>query len=404
MRTLRTRLAAALLVLPLALSACSNDKTKSPAAAPGGASSAGNPVKVMLIYDETGSGAAPELVDGANAGLAQVNANGGIKGRPIEMTVCKTGNDPNIADNCARQAQSLGVSAVVGELTLQKGHEKILREAKIPIIGAVTSGTDLTEIAQFPLDGSTPIQTASLANALAAQGFKKISMARIQIDGGGAFSGFANQGLTSAGQKILNDVPVPTGAADMAPYVQAVLAGGTDAILTVLPGTDSTAFIKQLKKDAPNIAIGIIGTQKEKVADALGTASDGLYEALGYLPPSYENTATKNYVAAMSKQGISETRGFRLNAYAAVLAFAEAAKKVPDPTNTALWDALPTMSGIDIGLTPPIQWQKGNVGGYPRIFTSCAFIVKYSGGKELPVYDTFRDAYTGQNCTTPPKS
>ncbi|MET7425554.1 ABC transporter substrate-binding protein [Dactylosporangium sp. NPDC005555] len=403
MRTLRTRLAAAMLVLPLALSACSNDKTKSPAA-PGGGSPAGNAVKVMLIYDETGSAAAPELVDGANAGLAQVNANGGIKGRPIEMTVCKTGNDPNTADNCARQAQSLGVAAVVAELTLQKGHEKILREAKIPIIGAVTSGTDLTEIAQFPLDGSTPIQTASLANALAAQGFKKISMARIQIDGGGAFGGFANQGLTSAGQKILNDVPVPTGAPDMAPYVQAVLANGTDAILTVLPGTDSTAFIKQLKKDAPNIAIGIIGTQKEKVADALGTASDGLYEALGYLPPSYENTATKAYVAAMSKQGISETRGFRLNAYAAVLAFAEAAKKVPDPTNTALWDALPTMSGIDIGLTPPIQWQKGNVGGYPRIFSSCAFIVKYSGGKELPVYDTFRDAYTGQNCTTPPKS
>ncbi|WP_433085772.1 ABC transporter substrate-binding protein [Dactylosporangium sp. CA-052675] len=404
MRTLRTRLAAALVLPLVALSACSNDKSKSPAANPGGGSSAGNPVKVMLIYDETGSGAAPELVDGANAGLAQVNANGGINGRPIEMTVCKTGNDPNTADNCSRQAQSLGVAAVVGELTLQKGHEKILREAKIPIIGAVTSGTDLTEVAQFPLDGSTPIQTASLANALAAQGFKKISMARIQIDGGGAFSGFANQGLAASGQKILNDVPVPTGAPDMAPYVQAVLANGTDAILTVLPGTDSTAFIKQLKKDAPNIAIGIIGTQKEKVADALGTASDGLYEALGYLPPSYENAATKSYVAAMSKQGISETRGFRLNAYAAVLAFAEAAKKVPDPTNTALWDALPTMSGIDIGLTPPIQWQKGNVGGYPRIFTSCAFIVKYSGGKELPVYDTFRDAYTGQNCTTPAKS
>ncbi|WP_433218281.1 ABC transporter substrate-binding protein [Dactylosporangium sp. CS-047395] len=404
MRTLRIRLAAALVLPLVALSACSNDKSKSPAANPGGGgTAAGNPVKVMLIYDETGSGAAPELVDGANAGLAQVNANGGVNGRPIELTVCKTGNDPNTADNCARQAQSLGVAAVVGELTLQKGHEKILREAKIPIIGAVTSGTDLTEVAQFPLDGSTPIQTASLANALAAQGFKKISMARIQIDGGGAFSGFANQGLTSSGQKILNDVPVPTGAPDMAPYVQAVLANGTDAILTVLPGTDSTAFIKQLKKDAPNVAIGIIGTQKEKVADALGTASDGLYEALGYLPPSYENKATKNYVAAMQKQGLTETRGFRLNAYSAVLAFAEAAKKVPDPTNTALWDALPTMSGIDIGLTPPIQWTKGNVGGYPRIFTSCAFIVKYTGGKELPVYDTFRDAYTGQNCPTPAK-
>jgi len=399
MRTMRARLLVTALVLPLVgLSACSNEKQ-----APSTGTASGDAVKIMLIYDETGPATAPELVDGANAGLAYVNANGGVNGRPVEMTVCKTGNDPNTADNCARQAQSLGVAAVVAELTLQKGHEKILREAKIPIIGAVTSGTDLTEPAQFPLDGSTPVQTASLANALAAQGFKKISLARIQIDGGGAFGGFANQGLAAAGLKIHNDVPVPNGAPDMAPYVQAVLANGTDAVLTVLPGTDSTAFIKQLKKDAPNIAIGIIGTQKEKVADALGADSDGLFEALGYLPPSYPNAATRAFVENMNKLGFTETRGFRLNAYAAVLAFVEAAKRAPEPTSAALWDALPTMSGIDIGLTPPIQWIQGNVGGFERVFTSCSFIVRYSGGEELPVYDSFRDAYTGQDCPTPAK-
>ncbi len=400
MGTMRARLSAAALVLSLvALAACSNSSNTN-----SGGSPTGNPVKVMLIYDETGPATAPELVDGANAGVAEVNSTGGINGRQLQLEVCKTGNDPNTADNCARKAQSDKVSAVVAELTLQKGHEKILEAAKIPIIGAVTSGTDLTEVAQFPIDGSTPVQTASLANAMAAEGHKKISLARIEIDGGEAFAGFANQGLASAGQKVLNDVPVPIGAPDMAPYVQAVLAGGTDAVLTVLPGSDSIAFLKELKKASPNMAIGIIGTQKEKVADALGSQSDGLTEALGYLPPSYNNAATQAYVAAMTKQGTTETRGFRLNAYAAVLAFAAVAKKQPDPTSAAIWAALPSTSGIDIGLTPPLQWLQGNVGGFARVFTSCSFIVRYSGGKEQPVFDKFKDAYTGLDCPTPAKS
>jgi branched-chain amino acid transport system substrate-binding protein len=413
-KSLRVRLGAAAAILPLvALAACSSSSKSTSAgssAASGGSGSAtvsaatGTPIKIMQIYDETGAATAPELVDGAKAGVAQVNSTGGINGHPIELEVCKTGNNPNTADDCARQAISDKVAAVVGELTLQKGHEKILEAAKIPIIGAVSSGTDLTEIAQFPLDGSTPVQTAALANAMASQGHTKISMARIQVDGGTAFAGFANKGLAAQNLKIINDVPVPGGAPDMAPYVQAVLASGTDAVLTVLPGADSITFLKELKKSAPNIAIGIIGTQKEKVADALGTASDGILESLSFTPPAYNSTATKTYVAAMAKQGITETRGFRLNGYAAVLAFAAVAKKQPEVTSDALWTALPTTSGIDIGLTPPIQWVTGGVGGYPRVFTSCSMIVKYQGGKEVIVYDTFRDAYTSANCPSPAKS
>lgn len=415
--TKKFRLSIALAVVPVVvLAACSSSgksngsQNSSPAGGSGAGTSSGSsttsgsPVKVMLIYDETGPGAAPELVDGARAGVYNANLNGGVNGHPIQLLTCKTGNDPNKADNCAREAVSDKVAAVVGELTLQKGHEKILEQAKIPIIGAVTSGTDLTEIAQFPIAGGTSVDAAVLANALAAQGSKKISLARIEIDGGQAFASFANQGLKAKGLKVSNDVPVPVGAADMAPYVQQVLANGTDGVMVVLPGADATAFIKQFKQTAPKVPLAIIGTQKEKVVDALGAASNGMLEASPFLVPDYVNTATKAYVAAMTHEGFSELRGFRIWAYTAVQVFQAVAKKVSTPTSAALWAALPTTAGIDVGLTTPLQWTTGNVGGLSRVFTSCDLVVKFEGGKEIPVYNTFKDAYTFADCPTPPKS
>lgn len=367
------------------------------------AAPAGDPVKIMLIYDDTGPGAAPELVDGAIAGVSVVNAAGGVNGAPVELVPCATGNDPNKADDCARQAVDEGVVAVVGELTLQKGHQKILTENEIPVIGAVLSGSDFTEPGQFPLIGSTAINIPIIAQALAEGGAEKISFARIQVDGGDALPGFANNGLEGRGLEIFNDVPVPGGAPDMAPYVEAALSGGADGLIIALPGADATAFIKELKKVAPDLPVGLLGTQREKVFDALGSDSDGIIEGLFFLPPAYSNEATRAYETAMADAGFTETRGYRMNSYAAVLAFAAAAQDVADLTAANLWAHLPTITDLDFGLTPPVQWVEGGVAGLDRVFSACALITAVEDGQPIPVYDTFQDAFTFEDCPTPPR-
>ena len=402
MRVRRRQLPAVAAAIGLmTLAACGSDGSSDAA---GGDSGGGDTIKIMQIYDETGPGASPELVDGATAGVQEINDAGGVNGRKLELLECKTGNDPNKADNCAREAKAKGASAVLGGLTLQKGINTILEQEQIPIIGNVTSGADLTAPVQFPITGSTAVEIPGLANAFYDKGARKISFARIQVDGGEAFAGFANQGLELHDTKVLNDVPVPGGAADMAPYVQQVLAGGTDAVMVILPGADSITFTKELKKVAPDMPVALIGTQKEKVVDALGADSEGLYESMFFLPPAYENDATRAYVAAMDKAGFKEKRGFRLHAYTAVQVFAAVAKTVDDPTSKALWEALPKTEGIDVGLTPPLQWTKGGVGGLERVFTPCSLIVEIKDGHETPVYDSFKDAYTFEDCPTPPKS
>lgn len=397
----RAGIAAAGAVLALVITACGSSGGSSTTGAT--TSAKGAPVKIMLIYDNTGPGASPELIQGENAAVSVINKSGGIKGRPLKLIVCATQNNPNTADACARSAVSDGVSAVVGELTLQKAHETILVQNHIPIIGAILSGTDFTVPAQFPISGTTVVEIPSDANALAAGGAKKIALARIEIDGGQAFKGFADLGLKARGLTVSADVPIPIGAPDMAPYVHAVLANGTDGVIVILDGPDAIAFIKALKSTNPNIPIALVGTQKEKVFEALGSASNGIISSLFELPPSYKNSATATYVSAMHALGYTELRGFRLDSYAAVQTFAAAARAVPDPTSAALWKYLPTVSGMNIGLTPPIQFTKGGVDGLPRVFTSCAFVVKEENQQDVADDNTFINAFTGKSCPTPPK-
>jgi hypothetical protein len=46
----------------------------------------------------------------------------------------------------------------------------------------------------------------------------------------------------------------------------------------------------------------------------------------------------------------------------------------------------------------------GGVAGLDRVFSSCAIITEVVDGQPVPVYDTFKDAFTFEDCPTPPKS
>lgn len=378
------------------------DTTDDTSDADGGDEPSGEPVKVMIVFEETGPAESPELEEGAIAGIEVVNANGGVHGRPVELITCETHNDPNAAAECGRQAVAEGVVAVVGELSIFSDHVAILEENNIPLIGSTTSGADFTSPAMFPLFGSTPVNIPAMANALVELGHDKISMARVEIDGGEALAGFADTGLEERGLEINNDVGIPVGTTDMAPYVQAVLANDTNAVIVGLPGAQATPFITELRATDPDIPIAMLGTRRELVFDALGDDANGIIEALFFLPPTYENDATRQYVEAMDEAGFDDNRGFRINAYGAVLAFADAANRLEgDLTAEALFEFLPTIEDLDIGLTPPIQWAEGGVGGLDRVFSSCAFITEIEDGSQVPVFDTFRDAFTFEECPTP---
>lgn len=360
----------------------------------------GEPVVLGVIAELTEGIASPELPSGAMAAAEAVNRAGGIDGRPVEVVECDTRNDPNTAAECGRTMVDEGVAAVVGSISVHSSeYMPLFVEEQIPALGIVVAGSPgfLSE-ASYPIAGGAPISIGGLAAGLAQDGATNIAMARIDVAQGAALAGFANEALASEGLEITNDVPVREGAADVAPQVTAALEGGTDAVIVALSGQDAINFVVALRQQAPEIPIALVSSEQGDVVDALGDDVDDVYLQSGYFPPSVENAATEQFVADVEAAGFDDTSRFVANSYASVLVFREIASTLPELTAPALWAALPTTTGVDIGLLPPLQFQEGGVAGIPRLFNPCVFLTRLEGGEQVPVSGEFLDPFGEETC------
>lgn len=165
-RRVRSRIRWAL-VLPIALSvlaaACGSDEPGSSASpgTDGGASSTtgsgeptGEPIKVGVI--EALSGPTAEIGEQERLGIEmavdELNANGGVLGRPLEMVVRDDGAEPARSSAAARELVSQVGVAVIHGPTLSApvlAAAPIATEASIPLFHGTTAA-DAGDAAQYP--------------------------------------------------------------------------------------------------------------------------------------------------------------------------------------------------------------------------------------------------------------
>ena len=386
------KLGGALAAVALVASVVASGATAGAAAKP-----TGPPIKLMTIFEKSAGIGNPDTADGAIAAAKAITKAGGLGGRPVQVIVCDTANDPNKAADCGRQAVDQGVVALVGNLSIYSAQfMPLMVQNKIPSIGLNPAGAaDFTSEAAFPITGGAVATFGTLPRSLAKQGAKKVSMVRPDLAAGAALKIFANGALKTVGQEIVNDVPVPSGAPDMSSYVAAATANGTDAIVVGLSGDDALNFVIAALQSNPDLKLALISTDLAKTTKALGKQADGILLANAFFDAKEAKAANKAYDKAMKaakfKKGASEL------SYAAVQVFAALAKDLPDITGPAVYDKLPTVTGLSIGLLPPLQFQKGGGGGIPRVFNTCERTTQIKGKKTVQVQG-MTDPYTGTPC------
>jgi|CXWK01.1.fsa_nt_gi ABC-type branched-subunit amino acid transport system substrate-binding protein len=360
----------------------------------------GEPIRLMTIFEAGGAGATPEISDGVQAAAEAINRNGGINNRPIEIIECDAGNDPNTAAECGRQAVAEGVVAVVGALTSNAGeYMPILEENKIPAIGNVPAATaDFLSAASFPIYGGLPAASAALAAGLVEKGATNISVARVDLAAASAIAVFANTALATKGLAVGKDVSVPASAPDMATYVALATDGGTDGVVVGLFGQDATNFIIQLRQTAPDVQIAATTTDFAAVVEALGDGADGIVVTQFFESVEGDSPAAKQFMDDLVAIGVDEPGGFRANSYASVMVFAQIVSEMADISAAALWDLLPTLENIDVGMMPPVQFKTGGAGGIPRLFNVCVQYAEMQDGKSTVFSDGFLNPFTGEAC------
>ena len=206
-------------------------ETTAPAATTeGGAAPTGEPIKVMTIGPVDAPGfSLPSIPVGAQIAVDEINAEGGINGRPLELITCNDENNPNTATECARQAIDEGVVAVVAGLTLfEPNVVPPLEEAGIPWVGLTSSAGNLEGVWLIGGDGASAF--TGIGAALAQQpGCENIAIV-LSASATDANAAEIEAGVLSEGATVVDTLTAPETGADWAPTVEAARAAGAQCI------------------------------------------------------------------------------------------------------------------------------------------------------------------------------
>lgn len=214
---------------------CSGSSDGSP-----GSGASGPPPIVLGFANMEGSpaGSFPEARVGAQAAVDQVNDAGGVGGRPIELSVCKTNGTAESSQGCAQKLLADKPLAVVGGVDLgANASVHVIADAGVPYVtGSPTLGAELTTPGVSAFTGGTAAELLGIGDYLIAQHVKSIHVLHEDLPGllttaiNAAGSIFTAKGVTDV--KL---VPEKADAADFAPALTAAAAGKPDAIIVVFP-------------------------------------------------------------------------------------------------------------------------------------------------------------------------
>ncbi|MFI6623267.1 ABC transporter substrate-binding protein [Streptomyces sp. NPDC050528] len=294
-----------------------------------GTKATGAPVKIGLITNEGGSAISqPETRESAQAAMKYANANlGGIAGRPIELVICKTKEEPATARDCANQMVEQKVDAVVLTSSgLGDSMVPIVTGAGIPWTTSIAaSNSEGTTANAFSWTGGFPTTMTSMAAYAKEKGYKKV--AAFVIDAPAAVSGVEAIGkpvFAKAGVG-LQIVTIAAGTPDASPQVSAALRNKPDAVAIVGESTVCTSVLQAMGTLGAGIArMSVQSCVAPEVVDAVGPGMDGL-QVFSSFDVASDDIEAQLYRQVMKEYSPSTpTQGYAAIGYQGVLGLVRA--------------------------------------------------------------------------------
>ena len=317
---------------------------------------AADPIKIGAIFSTTGNlaGAGSEALAGAQILVEEVNAAGGIDGRPIELVHVDDESRPEQAvSQLKRLIQRDGVVAIAGPAStvVSASLSPILNESKVAAVGCICFMGPITpyEFSAFPLAGIMN----TLGDFATAHGAKKIGV----ITMAGALAELVQKTqlpvLEKLGFEIVGVEQFQPNDTDVTPLLARLQAQGAELIFAAASGAPASLLAKNFKQvQYPGVFWTYGGNATASFLDLVGESGDivnmGGYKVLVYreLPDSDPMKArltafAKSYVDKTGKEpGLYATFG-----YDAVLSVVEAIRTAgADPAK--IRDALETQTNV----------------------------------------------------------
>ncbi len=294
--------------------------------------------KIILGQSAAFTGPAAELGiqfhQGAKLWFDQVNAQGGVGGRTIEIKTLDDGYEP---DRCAANTQKLiaeDVHALFGYIGTPTSLAALplLTKAQVPFIAPFTGAMGLREPFNkqvFHLRASYNDETALIVRQLTNLGLKKIAVFYQNDAYGKAGLDGVTLALDKLGLKPVATATVERNSVDVAAAVRTINAASPDAVVQVSAYKSCASYIRAARAAGYGgtfYNVSFVGTQA--LADELGKDGAGVVVSQVMPSPYYPaRSIAREFADAVKKAGNVQANFSSMEGYLAAKIVTEGLKR-----------------------------------------------------------------------------
>lgn len=300
--------------------------------------------RMGLLTSKTGPGAIFAVACEYLAHLAvdQINADGGIGGKRVELVVHDDATDPGRAALEARRMIASGCEAVIASVT--SASFEAVRHAVgalgLPLIHPVLNegGRGQANIFRW---GERPLAQVRAATPLLAGDGAGRSWFHLGNDYSWSHGAHraSVRAIDEAGGSVTQHAFTPLGTLDFSRHIEKIRTSGVTRILSSLVGADEVAFERQLWESGLRERCSVLSlVMDESTRERIGNrAADGIWTAFGYFSALETDTNQELCRRYRDTYGMwaPPISSFSEGVYEAILLYAAAARE-PDDVVRAL--------------------------------------------------------------------
>jgi ABC-type branched-subunit amino acid transport system substrate-binding protein len=271
------------------------------------AATAAEPIRIGVAVGLSGANSvvAPAVVQSSQLAAAEINAAGGILGRPVELV---------IADDASG---AVGAQKAYDTLVFQKNVDAIIsmetsaaRNAALPIVARGKKPFIYTSFYEgrscspwMYVNGWVPEQeVAPIVDYFdKAKGAKTFYLFGNDYAFGRGMLDFTKKYIEQRGGKVIGEEYLPIDGTDWTPILSKIRAAKPDALISATAGgAPNVALVKQLKSSGLTLPYGNLAID-EGTAKGMGDVATGVFMTASYLT-SIDSPENRKFMAALDKK------------------------------------------------------------------------------------------------------
>lgn len=294
-------------------------------------------VKIGTVAELSGPGApaGTNWRDGIKIAVEEINAEGGILGKKIELSEYDTQTDPQVSRALVQKAIDAGAYAILG--TIYSGSTMVnmlvAQQNSIPQFvgseapGIVEKGNPFVFRTSSGAQKGVPALTTYFKDTLKA---KKVAVAWVNNEFGKGGRNVFVEEMKKAGIEVVADVPSEQAQTDYAADIAKLKQASPDAVFVYMNQEESARFLIEAKKQSLAMPlVGEVTLTEAKVIELAGGAAEGAIAhvgvtatatdvpGIGAFAKKFETTfkrrpthdAIKGYVGAWTTKYVTEMVG-----------------------------------------------------------------------------------------------